>query len=216
MRGSISRFAFVFLVLAFGASMCWSQAADSHVTDNPAQVVYILSPFAHGYAHGYEQGFHLADEDFQTGSFGHDPRRMEDFHRPIGYASKFGDRGEFERGYHAGFLSGYNDGIRGRSFREIGEMERIATGLTAKKNIPDSAFDLGLRVGYTSARQHGAGAMIEVDQVSCGVSKSSWKHADYCNGFRRGFQLGAADAELMPSPTGGEQTASQGEGGSEP
>jgi hypothetical protein len=84
----------------------------------------------------------------------------------------------------------------------------VASGLSATAADPD--FDRGFAVGYTEAFGHGPAAMVEAGSEQCPAVAAGAKQGDYCDGFRRGFLLGAADGELNPQTTAGPATAEAG------
>ena len=197
-----------FAVSALAGDVSAPPVADPHLTLDSVRALFQRSVFAHGYEHGYEQGFHSADEDYQAGAFNRDLRTLDEFRHPVGYRHDFGDKGDFQRGYERGFVAGYTDGIHGREFRGIEEAKRVAAGLGATAG--DAGFDRGFAVGYTEAFGQGPAAMAEAGSAECPAVSTAAQQADYCDGFRRGFLLGAADGELNPQSQAGPTTAESG------
>src|SRR3954463_11740886 len=113
--------AFVAAILCAGAS--FAQNTDYHVGSDPAQRLFRLSPFAHGYIHGYESGFGMGDEDLQLGRGDQQIQKTREFRSADrGYRAGFGDRESFRAGFREGLTVGYHDALIGSEFRALAEL----------------------------------------------------------------------------------------------
>jgi hypothetical protein len=153
---------------------------ERHTTSDPGSALYLRSAFAHGFIHGYEQGFHLADLDYHLGRT---DRRLDDLHQyrnAAGFHPSFGDKKIFQRGYHEGFLQGYDDSIHSRHFRVEIAGEVVADGL---KHFAGSSqeLDAGFAAGFAAQRSNPQNALACRDPES----------AAYCSGFTLGAEFAA-------------------------
>ena len=161
---------------------------DYHVTQDPAQRLFRLSPFAHGYIHGYESGFALGDQDVQMGRGDQHIERTGEFKdADRGYRREFGDRESFRSGFRDGLVVGYHDAISGGEFRAFAELRRLATGLESSLvgNAVDQTYDGGFLAGYTAARQ---------GQLDDCRSPNTAAKAHFCSGYLDGYDLGHSDS----------------------
>lgn len=161
---------------------------DYHLAQDPAQRLFRLSPFAHGYIHGYESGFTLGDEDVQMGRGDQRIEHTGEFKdADRGYRREFGDRGSFRSGFREGLVIGYRDAISGGEFRAFGELRRLATGLenSLVGNAADHTYDGGFLAGYTAARQG--------HPDDCQNADTRTK-ARFCSGYLDGYDLGVSDS----------------------
>jgi hypothetical protein len=168
--------------------------AEHHAIDKDRMLLLERSTFANGYIHGYEDGFHDSNLEYQLG---YGPRELKLFKEyrkgDHGYSKSFGNKKSYATGYRNGFGEGYQDGIRGASFRAVRELREAAAGMSSTSDR--ATFDAAFANGYQFARKEGP---LVNQGVACpGLS------AEYCEGFARGYQLGAADVLANDS----EQTA---------
>src|SRR4051812_43790873 len=170
---------------------------DYHVSADPAQRLFRLSPFAHGYIHGYESGFGMADEDVQMARGEQRIEKSGEYrHADRGYERRFGDRESFRAGFREGLLVGYHDGIIGGEFRALGELRRLATGLESElvSNASDTPYDGGFLAGYRAARQNHAEECKPGEK-----SAGNPTRARFCSGFLDGYDLGESDSGAIAS-----------------
>jgi hypothetical protein len=153
----MSRSVLLLLFLMAGAVLAAAQQSpDPHLAAARTRALAGTSAFVHGYLHGYEEGFHLADLDLQMGRGARDLGKCKQAHDARGYRRSFGDKRSFQHGYRQGVRVGYADGIAGRAFRAVRELESAA-GLAAHAAPahPDPVFDKGFSAGYTSGQTQG-------------------------------------------------------------
>lgn len=198
----------VVLVLA-NISAGQSTAGESHLRESGAGAVFMRSAFAHGYRHGYEDGYHAGNIDVNMSR----PQRtkLSQFHGLSSrYSPEFGPRKSFEAGFEEGFRAGYSDGFVGRPFRAIENLRFIAIALDQNPAATDPGnvyFDLGFSTGYDHGFDHAqkAGpdaANLNLRMIGCTQFHPS-KHQDvaaegiFCDGYRRGYVLGHADAIVL-------------------
>jgi hypothetical protein len=178
------------LIAAF---VCPAAADDYHVSSDPAQRLFRLSPFAHGYIHGYESGFGMGDEDVQMGRGDQHIEKTGEYRSADrGYEPAFGDRESFRAGFREGLTMGYRDANTGGEFRAFSELRRLATGLENDlvKNGADAPYDGGFLAGYRAARQ------AKPDECTGHPNDNSTK-ARFCSGFLDGYELGEADSGAL-------------------
>lgn len=190
------------LVLLAAIASAFSQSPDRHLTAPPAKALYERSAYAHGYMHGYEDGFHNGDIDIHMGR-GERQLKLIKAYRDCngGYRAEFGDRHFFKQGFQQGFREGYSDSIRELPFRAVGEVRRIAAGMSATENaaFSDRSFDLAFSSGYDAGREAGVDRGTAADGYAEGVCRSrmpqsqALRAGDYCDAFTRGFSLGLSD-----------------------
>lgn len=210
----------LFLTLCFATAIVISAGAeDLHLHEPGSAVVLSRSAFAHGYRHGYEEGYHIGNTDVSVGT---QPRAKLKNIRGVklGYASQFGPRAVFEKGFQAGLRAGYCDGYSGYAFRAVDSLQALSASLEESHTPGDGKFanfDQGFFSGYNDGFEHGGPAQPAVAQVdfhfvSCSnfhpanlqsANLHSAKQSDqptdksYCEGYRRGFTLGHADGSVL-------------------
>ncbi len=204
----------LFLPLCF-LTICSAVPAlgqDAHLSEPASGAIYSRSAFVHGYRHGYEEGYHLGNLDINMGRLA----RSKKSHVPglsRGYSPEFGPKKLFEAGFHAGVAAGYGDGYTGRVFRAVDSVRALAVALDqalpSAEQKESSFFDQGLAEGYRDGfdRKEPAGApntLLDFRNVGCAQrpaegAANSWNGGGYCEGYRRGFFLGHADAIVVTS-----------------
>lgn len=168
-------------------------AQDHHLSIGSTSNLYARSTFAHGYIHGYEQGFHCGDLDLQLGRDPHDPSSIPSFKKPFAaYRLNQNSRALFKSGYQDGFLAGYSDAVHGLAFRAVDALRHVADGLAIATQSP-LIFDEGFRDGYEAGRRQGANDGREVAVSNPINPPCLGLPVDYCDAFRRGFELGYGD-----------------------
>jgi hypothetical protein len=184
-------------VWLFACVVAQAQGDDWHMF---ARDVFVKSVFAHGYIHGYEQGFHNGDIDLQMGRSYRDVKSQQEYKKPVGYFSQFGDKHLFDAGYRAGFLVGYTDCLAGRNFRAVQLLNRPYQGQFTKESVHfDANFDRAFRDGYETGQRQGLadGRVSEVSRPDASACRIQTGHSseqeDYCAAFRDGYQLGYSD-----------------------
>ena len=199
------------LSLGLLSAAAWAGDADDyHVSGDPAQRLFRLSPFAHGYIHGYEGGFGMGDDDVHMARTEEKIDQTEEYHHADrGYDRSFGDRENFRAGFREGLTMGYHDAISGGEFRALGELRRLATGLENElvgrdpvNHASDAGYDGGFLAGYRAARQE------HPNECKAGVAagKTDPSKARFCSGFLDGYELGESDlgdiasAQKPPAP----------------
>lgn len=180
------------------------EGQESHLSEPGSATIYSRSAFAHGYRHGYEEGYHFGNLDINMGR----PVRTKKTRfqgMTSGYSSEFGSKKLFEAGFHAGAAAGYGDGYTGRVFRAVDSLRNIAAALDyASGESANGFFDQGLAAGYrdgfepnnawiTSAMPLDFRA-VDCSEVATEKPKDPFAEGSYCEGYRRGFVLGRADA----------------------
>ena len=205
------------LFLAAGVAVT-ARSQDLHLSESGSALVFSHSAFAHGYRHGYEEGYHVGNADVSLGSS--QRHKLKDFHGlKLGYASQFGPRNLFERGFAAGLKAGYGDGYSGRLFRAVDTLRSVSASLEATHSATDpqfAHFDDGFVSGYNEGFDRGSSDQSSTAQVDfhfVGCANYPKQHNlsgenGYCEGYRRGFALGHADGFLL-RPEGGRLEASK-------
>ncbi|HXZ81641.1 MAG TPA: hypothetical protein VEG30_17060 [Terriglobales bacterium] len=204
-------FAFVSAAMAFGQLQ-----GDAHVTLDRASAFLQKSAFAHGYMHGYEEGFHVADSDLQMYRDFREVKSMEKFRKCIGYRPEYGERHMFDSGYHEGFRVGYFDGYAGRRFRAVEGVRRAAGDLLDHQQMnfhPSHSFDEAVMAGYLTGRTQGLQDGREASSYRSVAGNCSSildaRHAgagpEYCEAFRRGYQIGYGDGYTNQRPPSSER-----------
>jgi len=102
-----------------------AQTPDPHYASPRIAPLVRQSTFVHGYLHGYEEGFSMADLDMQMAREPGDPSRRKQARKATGYRAEFGSRASFDAGYKQGLRVGYADGMAGRAFRAVDQLERV-------------------------------------------------------------------------------------------
>ena len=191
-------------------------AQEIHLNEAGSGPIQSRSAFAHGYRHGYEEGYHQGNVDI---NMGRDPRSQQkaQFHGlklKLGYSSGFGSKHSFEEGFQAGVKAGYADGYAGRAFRAVDSLRLVAVAVAAASPPEDPGsiyFDQGVAVGYRDGWGQKEPASSATDapdfrSVAC-VAVHPEKERDlpaqasYCEGYRRGYVLGQADALALRRDT---------------
>jgi hypothetical protein len=172
-------------------------ANERHLKPNSVGALYANSAFAHGYRHGYEEGFHVGDFALQMGRNVDLVSPPGEYRQaPRGYRSDFGSRESFDRGYQAGFRSGYSDAITGEEYRLKGRVSAAAAGLSTDILPPNrrAHFDQGVAGGFASSQIANApkrGMTVEYIEQYCRKTASGMYALEYCSGFSRGYLLGS-------------------------
>jgi len=171
--------------------------------------IFQRSAFAHGYRHGYEEGYHAGDMDV---NMGRRPRtKLSEFHGiSLRYSPEFGAKKSFEAGFQEGLKAGYSDGFVGRKFRAVENLRFMASALDlnpAPNDPTNEYFDQGVSAGYDQGRSEGerefsASGRLVIHLGGCGQFhplKPQGLDAlgSFCDGYRRGYVLGEADAVAL-------------------
>jgi hypothetical protein len=199
------------MVLLIASPAFQAQTREKHLTEGGAGPLFSRSAFAHGYRHGYEEGYHSGNLDVNMGRLAQNRKTL--LHGvKYGFSPGFGSRRSFEAGFEAGMIAGYSDGYVGRTFRAIGSVRAIAFALEGSPQPSDSAslsFDQGLAFGYREAFANGgspaaSGLPLDFHSIGCGQfplqvapDQDLIAQSSYCDGYRRGFVLGHADAQAL-------------------
>jgi hypothetical protein len=196
-----------------GLSVGQSPPQENHLHEAGTLAIFQRSAFVHGYRHGYEEGYHAGDMDVNMGR--HPRTRLSEFHGlSLRYSSEFGPRKSFEAGFQEGLKAGYSDGFVGRKFRAVENLRFMASRLDQNPvpNDPTNAyFDQGVAEGYNQGRSEGrkdfeASGRLVIHLGGCGQFhplKPQDLNAlgSFCDGYRRGYMLGEADAVVLgPAP----------------
>lgn len=184
---------------------------EVHLREVGTNAIFQRSAFAHGYRHGYEEGYHLGDIDINMGR--HARTRVSEFHDASAhYAPEFGPRESFEAGFCQGLKAGYSDGFLGRMFRAVESLRSMARALDQNPAPADPMnvyFDKGVGAGYNYGHSRGRKEFLAIGEADMDSGGCEQFHpsrpedipakSSFCDGFRRGFGLGAADA-VVQSP----------------
>jgi hypothetical protein len=199
------------IVLFMGCFGLSGNTQEMHLSEGGAGALFARSAFAHGYRHGYEEGYHSGNLDINMGRAARSKKALLHGLR-YGYSPGFGPRRSFESGFEAGLVAGYSDGYTGRVFRAIDSVREIASTLEVTSPPSDLAgvsFDQGLAMGYREGFANGASPAASVfpldfHSIGCGQfplpvarDQDLAAQGSYCDGYRRGFILGHADAEVL-------------------
>ncbi|HLW54397.1 MAG TPA: hypothetical protein VKW06_16290 [Candidatus Angelobacter sp.] len=186
-----SLFSALFLTFFCGLS----GAQDLHTSEDGTASILSRSAFAHGYRHGYEEGYHFGNIDANMGRRADVKKKHED---GLGYSPKFGTRQSFEEGFHAGLQAGYYDGYAGNDFRAVDAVRALALDLESAPAGPSGDFDHGLGSGYRDGFDHSQPSSVVLFALPASLDfltvNCSSTHDIFCEGYRRGFALGRADA----------------------
>jgi hypothetical protein len=188
-----------------------SSEQENHLREAGTTALFTRSPFAHGYRHGYEEGYHLGNMDVNMGR--HSRTKQSDFHGiSLRYSSAFGPKKSFETGFHDGLWAGYSDGFLGRKFRAVATLRSIANALDQNPAPADPSnvyFDQGVSAGYDHGRNQVRKDLYPTEELgielsSCGLLQPSRQYygaaqGSFCDGYRRGYLLGQADAAVQGS-----------------
>lgn len=194
-----------------------TKAPDRHYAASRTSAITHKSVFVHGYLHGYEEGFHLADLDIQMGRGVRDIGKCKEARELAGYRSEFGNKNAFESGYREGVRVGYGDGIAGRAFRAVGELETIsATALVAAEGRPDASFDQGFAAGYAAGQRQGLqdGRRDETftpPLPACPPQPAKANQQTFCAAYIGGYRVGYADGFTNVARHGTTQAEARGE-----
>lgn len=200
--------AFLFLFAVIGAT-AQTQTRDAHLREAVSNAIFARSAFAHGYRHGYEEGYHHGNIDINMGR----PARtkLSQFHDlSRGYAPEFGPKKSFESGFFEGLKAGYSDGYAGRTFRAVDTLRQVASSLNPSPVPADPRnlyFDQGFSTGYNEGLKNAKKDDEPVQPASfqygtCGPfhparQQDQAAEGSFCEGYRRGFALGRADAAVL-------------------
>ena len=191
---------FTSLIIPSAAGSSIGISGDRHLQPTPLGSLCANSAFAHGYRHGYDQGFHVGDLDLQLGRDARMVVTSKEYRQPAReYRSIFGSRELFEKGYQAGFHSGYSDAITDAEYRVRERTNTAAAGLNTDLLPPNrrAHFDEGFATGYESAQTRGAlsqGMTVDYVEQYCRKTASGVYALEYCSGFSRGYVLGIFNA----------------------
>ncbi len=196
----MARFALLVAVLIAAASAAaGDKPPDPHFQSARTSAMVHKSVFIHGYLHGYEEGFHFADLDIQMGRSARDIRKCKEARDANGYRNEFGDKGLFEAGYRQGLIVGYADGMAGRAFRALSELQAIAALVSeeAAPN-PDPTFDSAFSQGYSSGQHQGVQdgrreASYTSPAVPCPGPPNGGDPQTFCAAYLGGYRLGYSD-----------------------
>ncbi len=203
----------VVLLVVFGAR-AQSPAVEPHFSSSSLSAICRGSAFIHGYLHGYEDAFHTANLRLYMPGFIFNPPKLDNGDEKA-YRAGFGDRQFFRSGYRYGFLSGYAEGISGRSFRAL---ELIRDSLDAFPVLGSAAgtdgLDRGLSVGYLAGRERGLhdGRLREPFQPpgnACDPGQEGSEAPGFCKGLEQGYRMGYTDGYQNQYTRPAAQTASR-------
>ncbi|HUR36759.1 MAG TPA: hypothetical protein VM009_03010 [Terriglobales bacterium] len=204
---------FFLSTLLFFAGSAYSQddqhnlPGDFHTREDDARRLYSVSAFAHGHRHGYEEGYSAADEDIHQGRVQR-VFREKDVPKPRGYQKAFGDKRHFRQGFIYGYMAGYRDSFRERSFILPSWVAAIQP-FSWMSALPQSEgsfipagnllaiFESGVMDGYrsglaTQVLENDARALASQGSQNC---RAQGPRPDgYCDGFTQGFLIGIADS----------------------
>lgn len=199
------------MVLVALLSVFAAAQADLHVTRDPAQKLFLESPFAHGYMHGYEMGYHCGDLDVQLAHEPQDPKEQKHFKEAAhSYRKEYGDKKSFLEGYRSGFRVGYADGFKGIDFRAVQMLRDLAQDLPDIDPKASPILDTALTKGYDDGRKNGLGdgranADYRPDGSDCELALR-FKEAPakfYCSVYSLGYRFGYSDGfhNQRPQPS---------------
>lgn len=192
------RFFPIFLCIAVFLPV-YGYSQEAHLNEPGSGPILSRSAFAHGYRHGYEEGYHRGNMDINMGRTPREKKALG-HEMNLGYSSGFGSKQSFAEGFHAGFQAGYSDGYTGLEFRAVKAVRALATDLPTTASSGD--FDQGLGAGYHDGfveiesslePTSRAASTLDFEAVSCNPRFHD-PAAGFCDGYRRGFALGHADA----------------------
>jgi hypothetical protein len=194
------RIALLLVSLLFSAGMMTAgeKPPDPHYLAQRTSVLARRSVFVHGYLHGYEEGFHLADLDIQMGRSARDISKTKEAREVSGYRHEFGDKRFFEGGYREGLRVGYADGMAGRVFRAINELQALGEMAPQGPKVqPDPAFDRGFSEGYLSGQQQGVqdgrrDVTATPPAAACPATRGQ-EQPSFCAAYVGGYRIGYSD-----------------------
>lgn len=196
------------LVAALGFALPGS-AQESHLTEPGSGAVLSRSAFAHGYRHGYEEGYHQGNVDINLGRVPRTRQKAQfrGLKLKLDYSPSFGSKRSFEDGFETGLKAGYADGYAGRMFRAVDSLRLVAAAVAPAPPAEDPGsvyFDQGLAGGYRDGWQQQGLSPIAAGPPDFRAIHCAPFHPEreqdlpaqdsYCEGYRRGFVLGQADA----------------------
>ena len=191
---------------------------DPHYTASRTSAIAHKSAFVHGYLHGYEEGFHLADLDVQMGRGARDVGKCKEARALAGYRREFGSKNVFENGFREGVRVGYGDGISGRAFRAVGELDAIgATAMLPVDGRPDASFDQGFATGYTLGQRQGLldgrrDETLTPPLPACPPQPAKAANQQtFCAAYIGGYRVGYADGFTNVARRGTTQAEARGE-----
>jgi hypothetical protein len=195
------RFALLVATLLTIATTASAQkTVDSHYAAHRTSAIAHKSVFVHGYLHGYEEGFHLADLDIHMGRGVRDVSKCKEARDAAGYHREFGNKRVFESGYREGVRVGYADGVAGRAFRAVDELEAIGPAAPDAAEVrPDATFDQGFSAGYTSGQHQGLedgrrNVTFTPPLAACPpVPAKAPDQQTFCAAYAGGYRVGYAD-----------------------
>jgi hypothetical protein len=193
------RAALLIASLLFASAMAaGDKPPDPHYLAKRTRAVVRKSVFIHGYLHGYEEGFHFADLDIQMGRSARDISKTKEARDAFGYRHEFGDKAFFQRGYREGLRVGYADGMAGRAFRAINQLQAIGEVAPPGVDVwPDPVFDQGFSQGYLSGQQQGLldgrrDATSTPPAAACPAIPAQVQKS-FCTAYIGGYRIGYSD-----------------------
>lgn len=202
-------FQLLFAILLLGASLATAQQ-DSHLTVDPARLLYARSPWAHGYIHGYESGFHYGIVDYHMSHAARNLSKCKEARdtKKI-FRVQFGDRRRFNDGFVNGFKVGYTDAYGGREFRAAREARELIRTMPAVIAADNSRLDEAIASGYGQGQRAGLedgrrDSQFAPDRAHCTTFSES---NEACAGFTMGYRLGYFDGYLNQRPANEIRTA---------
>ena len=194
------------------------EAPDPHYAASRTSAITHKSAFVHGYLHGYEAGFHLADLDIQMGLGVLGILKRKEARVVAGYRREFGNKHSFESGYREGVSVGYGDGISGRAFRAVSELDAIGTGaMVAMDDLPDASFDSGFAAGYKLGQRQGLQDGRREETFTSPLPACPPQPAEvpnqqtFCTAYIGGYRVGYADGFTNVARRGTTQAEARGE-----
>lgn len=201
------------ILLAWLGPPLSAQAPDQHLVNDPAQRLYVESPWAHGYVHGYAMGFHCGDLDVQLSHPAQEIKKIRQYKDAKEHFRKpYGDKKSFISGYEDGFVVGYADAYKGSEFRAVLNLRELAQEMPqvvpSGSPVLDTAIERGYRDGRKSGLQDGrADADYRPDGSDCDLALR-FKAAPtpyYCSVYSLGYRLGYSDGFHNQRPQGAER-----------
>ena len=193
--------------LLFLLSICArAETPDPHYASPRIAPLVRQSAFVHGYLHGYEEGFSIADLDLQMGRAPRNPGKMREARAAFRYRSEFGPRGSFEAGFHQGLRVGYADGMAGRAFRAVDQIQRVMQLEADARPVTPPVAPPKPMVPHISAVLDGVASRYVVPpakpprQEPSPAPHASVFDQGFSSGYGSGQQQGLADARIsLPS-----------------
>jgi hypothetical protein len=192
------------------ATAAQTDSRDSHFREEGTNVIFARSAFAHGYRHGYEEGYHSGNIDINMGRQARTSKQQLLHGISRRYSNECGPRKSFDSGFMDGLKAGYADGYAGHSFRAVETFRMAADSLSQSPAAADPRnlyFDQGFSAGYDQGftnfqKDAGNARLADFRMVTCAdfhpaKQQDSAAQVSFCEGFRRGYTLGHADALIV-------------------